>query len=54
MKLDNKISNFNNLEYYKDDYISNVIKDFEKNIKEKENQMFLIKEKLNLLTIQKY
>ena len=54
LKLDNKINSFNNLEYYKDYYINNVIKDFEKNIKEKENQMFLIKEKLNLLTIQKY
>ena len=54
LKLDNKINSFNNLEYYKDEYINNVIKDFDKNIKEKENQMFLIKEKINLLTIQKY
>lgn len=54
LKLENKISNLNDLEYYNDDYINNIIKEFDKKISDKEHELLLIKEKLNLLNISKY
>ena len=54
LKLDNNLNNYNNLKYYKDEYIINIEKDFDKKIQEKKHQLFMNKEKLNLLMIKTY
>ena len=54
MKLENKLNEVKNLNYYKDDYVDNIIKDFDKKIKDKEHQLFMNKEKINLLIIKSY
>ena len=47
MKLENK--NVDNLKMYKDEYINDIINDFEKKIKEKENQIIKNREQINSL-----
>ena len=48
LKLENKSNKIENLKYYKDEEIKNIIKDYDKKIKEKENLLIMIKEKINL------
>jgi len=47
MKLEKK--NVDNLKMYKDEYINDIINDFEKKIKEKENQIIKNREQINSL-----
>ena len=47
MKLENK--NVENFVFYDDNYINNIIKDFQEKIKEKENQIVINKEQINSL-----
>ena len=54
MKLENKLNSFNNLNFYKEEHINNIIKDYDKRIREKQDLLFMNKEKLNLLIIQSY
>ena len=49
MKLENKKSDEIDLNYYNEEYINNVIKDYDKNIKEKQNYLLMKKENLNQL-----
>ena len=48
MKLENIKDDSLNLHYYKVQYINNILKDYNKKIKEKQNHLFMNKEKLNL------
>ena len=52
LKLENKLNNFSNLNFYKDEYINNIVIDFDKKIKEKENLLLMNKENINLLIIK--
>ena len=54
LKLENKLNSFNNLNFYKEEHINNIIKDYDKRIREKQDLLFMNKEKLNLLIIQSY
>ena len=47
LKLENK--NVENFVFYDDNYINNIIKDFQEKINEKENQIVINKEKINTL-----
>ena len=49
MKLDNKMNNNMNLNYYKDEYINKILKDSDNKIKQKQNYLYMIKENLNFL-----
>ena len=49
MKLDNKMNNNMNLNYYKDEYINKILKDSDNKIKQKQNYLYMIKETLNFL-----
>ena len=49
MKLENKITDEHDLNYYNEEYINNIVKDFDKKIKEKQNYLFMKKENLNQL-----
>ena len=52
LKLENKLNNFSNLNFYKDEYINNIVIDFDKKIKEKENLLLMNKENINLLIMK--
>ena len=54
MKLDNKMNNNMNLNYYKDEYINKILKDSDNKIKQKQNYLYMIKENLNFLINKVY
>ena len=47
LKLENK--NIENFIFYDDEYINNIIKDFQEKINQKENQISINKEQINSL-----
>ena len=49
MKLENKKTDEHDLNYYNEECVNNIVKDFDKKIKEKQNYLFMKKENLSQL-----